>query len=141
MIVVDANVLVVALGNDGKRGDVARARLAGEELAAPDLLDLEVLSVLRRALHRREITGARADAAATALDSLDLERYRHKALARRCWELRENLTPYDSAYVALAEGTDTLLVTADGPLARAPGPRCRIEHLLVGGPLGEPHGG
>jgi len=45
----------------------------------------------------------------------------------RCWELREKLTPYDGAYVALAEALETVLLTADVRLARAPGVRCAIE--------------
>ncbi|MGH8897056.1 MAG: PIN domain-containing protein [Egibacteraceae bacterium] len=48
MIVVDASVLVNGLPDDGHDGDLARLRLAGESLHAPHLVDLEVLSVLRR---------------------------------------------------------------------------------------------
>jgi predicted nucleic acid-binding protein len=54
---------------------------------------------------------------------------RHGALLDRCWELRDNLTVYDAAYVALAELLDATLVTADGKLANTPGPRCPIEVL------------
>lgn len=42
------------------------------------------------------------------------------------WELRDNLTAYDATYVALAEALDCKLLTADGRLAGAPGPRCTI---------------
>ena len=135
MLVVDASVLVVALADDGERGDRARSRLDDEELTSPDLVDLEVLSVLRRALHHGGVSGGRADAAVETLARLSLERVPHRFLAARCWELRDNLTPYDAAYVALAETLGAVLVTADAPLARAPGPRCRIELLSVGGSL------
>lgn len=47
-------------------------------------------------------------------------------LARRVWELRDDLTAYDAAYVALAELLDAPLVTLDSRMARAAGPRCRI---------------
>lgn len=50
-------------------------------------------------------------------------------LLARIWELRDNLTAYDAAYVALAEALDALLLTADGPLERAPGVRCEVEVL------------
>lgn len=60
---------------------------------------------------------------------LDLERVRHRPLLPRIWELLGNLTPYDAAYVALAELADAVLVTADRRLARAARPRCRIEHV------------
>jgi predicted nucleic acid-binding protein len=45
----------------------------------------------------------------------------------RVWELRHNLTAYDAAYVALAESLDTVLLTSDGRLARAPTLGCAIE--------------
>lgn len=135
MIVVDASLLAIALGNDGPRGEQARARLRDEDLTAPELLDLEVLSVVRRAVRSSEISAERAEEAVVALAGLALERVPHLALAGRCWELRENVSPYDAAYVALAEALGAVLVTADGSLARAPGPRCRIELLTVGGSL------
>lgn len=135
MLVVDASVLVVALADDGERGDRARSRLDDEELTAPELVDLEVLSVVRRALHHGEVSAGRADAAVETLARLSLERVPHRSLAARCWELRENLTPYDAAYVALAETLGAVLVTADAPLARAPGSRCVVELLPVGGSL------
>jgi predicted nucleic acid-binding protein len=53
----------------------------------------------------------------------------HLALLRRCWELRENVSTYDAAYVALAEALDTTLLTGDRRLAHAAGPTCTIELL------------
>jgi predicted nucleic acid-binding protein len=63
------------------------------------------------------------------LVELDLERVSHRRMLARIWELRQNLTPYDAAYAALAEAIDATLVTADRRLSLAPGPRCRIEYL------------
>ena len=63
------------------------------------------------------------------LETIPLRRAPHHRLLRRCWELRDNLTPYDASYVALAEALDTTLVTGDRRLARASGPQCRIELL------------
>ncbi len=57
---------------------------------------------------------------------LGLERVGVSGLLGRVWELRENLSAYDATYVALAEALESPLVTADGRLARAPGPRCTI---------------
>jgi predicted nucleic acid-binding protein len=45
------------------------------------------------------------------------------------WELRDNLTVYDAAYVALAEAMQATLLTGDRRLAAASGPRCPIEIL------------
>ena len=129
MLVVDASVLVVALADDGTDGDAARTRLRGEELAAPELLDLEVTSVLRKQRGVGLIDDRRALLALTDLRALPIQRAPHLPLLSRCWELRENLTIYDAAYVALAELLQADLLTADSRLAVAPGPRCGIEVL------------
>lgn len=129
MIVVDASVVATALADDSSDGDRARARLHGEQLAAPELLDLEVASVLRGQMRARQIDARRAELALSDLDALRVQRAPHRPLMRRCWQLRDNLTIYDAAYVALAETLDVGLLTADRRLAKAPGPRCRIEVL------------
>ncbi|SBW24906.1 hypothetical protein FDG2_4341 [Candidatus Protofrankia californiensis] len=59
--------------------------------------------------------------------ALPLARYPARPLLRRAFELRNNVTPYDTCYVALAESLDCPLYTADARLAKAPGPTCRIE--------------
>jgi predicted nucleic acid-binding protein len=127
VLVVDASVLATALADDGDDGDRARARLRGEALAAPDLVDLEVTSVLRGRLAGGHLDERRATLALADLLSLPLQRAPALRLVTRCWELKENLTVHDAAYIALAELLDATLLTADARLARAPGPRCRIE--------------
>lgn len=127
MLVVDASVVVVALADDGGDGDRARARLRGEVLAAPELVDLEVLSVLRRLVRAGEMPERRASLAKEDLAGLPLQRAPHTPLLARCWELRDNLTCYDAAYVALAEALGCVLLTADSRLASAPGPQCEVE--------------
>ena len=131
MIVVDASVLATALVDDGLDGLTARMRLDGEELAAPELVDLEVTSVLRK-LHRSGgLSRSRAEAALGDLIDLPLRRVPHVALLQRCWSLKENLTIYDAAYVVVTEVLDAVLLTADTRLARAFGPRCRIEIIAT----------
>jgi predicted nucleic acid-binding protein len=129
VLVVDASVLAVALADDGPGGDHARARLRGEDLAAPEIVDLEVASVLRRQNLAGAVDVRRADLALADLAALPLHRAPHLPLLHRCWELRENLTVYDAAYVALAEALDATLLTGDLRLARANGPRCDTEVL------------
>ena len=129
MIVVDASILATALGDDGPDGDSARERLRGERLTAPELVDLEVVSVWRRQARHGKLDARRARLALADLASLPLQRARHRPLLARCWELRDNLTIYDAVYVALAEALDVTLHTGDRRLARASGPRCRIEVL------------
>ena len=101
MIVADASVIATALLDDEADGDIARRRLRGSQPVAPELMDLPI------------------------------ERARHTALVQRCWALRHNFSPYDAAYVALAEALDTTLVTGDSHLANAPGSHCTIEVLSV----------
>ncbi len=129
MLVVDASVLAPALADDGPDGDTARERLRGQSLAAPELIDLETASVIRRQSRAAHLDVRRARLALTDLVDLPLRRAPHRPLLARCWELRENLTVYGAAYVALAELLDVVLITADARLAKAPGPRCEIELL------------
>jgi predicted nucleic acid-binding protein len=129
VLVVDASVLAPALADDGVDGDVARARLRNHALVAPELIDLETLSVIRRHVHTGRLDARRAALARIDLVELPLRRAPHAPLLTRCWELRDTLTVYDAAYVALAELLDAVLVTADARLANAPGLRCEIEVL------------
>lgn len=129
MIVVDASVLAPALADDGVDGDRVRERIRGEQLTAPELIDLEVVSTLRRAARAGRIDDRRSGQVLTDLAALPLRRVSHRPLLPRVWALRENLTAYDAAYVALAEALNALLLTADGPLGRASGVRCEVEVL------------
>lgn len=129
MIVVDASVLAPALMDDGAAGDTARARLRGQTLTAPELIDLEVASVLRRQAASGALDARRADLALRDLIDLPLRRAGHRPLLPRCWELRHAVTAYDAAYIALAEALGLTLVTADARLARAPGTTCEVDLL------------
>jgi predicted nucleic acid-binding protein len=129
VLVVDASAIVPALADDGPDGDRARERLRGHDLAAPELIDLEAMSVIRRLHLAGHVDVRRAGLALSDLVELPLRRAAHRPLLARCWELRENLTVYDAAYVALAELLGVPLLTADTRLAGAPGPRCRFEML------------
>ena len=129
MLVVDASILAPALAYDGPGGDRVRSRLRGQSLAAPQLVDLETASVIRRGVLAGRLDDRRAQLALTDLVELPLLRAPHRPLLTRCWELRDNLTIYDAAYVALAELLDVVLVTADARLAGAPGVRCEIDLL------------
>ena len=127
MIVVDASIIVTALADDGEEGDRVRRRLRGERLAAPQLIDVEVLSAWRRMHASGDLDERRAKLAIADLRSLRVDRVPHLPLLDRCWDLRANFTAYDAIYVALAEAMAVALLTADSALANAPGPRCPIE--------------
>lgn len=127
MLVVDASVLAVALFDDGPDGDSIRQRLRGEQLVAPALIDLEVVSVWRGLARAGRLDSRRVKLALIDLKELPIQRVEHTPLLDRCWELRDNLTVYDAAYVALAEALQITLLTGDQRLARSTGPRCDIE--------------
>jgi predicted nucleic acid-binding protein len=93
--------------------------IEGNSLVAPELLDVEVLSVLRRAVLRRELTEQRALQAVEDLLEWPVDRIPHRTLLRAAWQRRNNLSAYDSFYAAVARLSDAPLITADGPLARA----------------------
>lgn len=129
MLVVDASVLAPAVSDQGDDGQRLRDRLRGEEVAGPDLLRVEVLSVLRRHLRTGLLSTAQADAAVQDLADLPVRVFPTARLVGRVWELRENVTAYDGCYVALAETLGVRLLTTDRRLAAAPGPRCTVELL------------
>lgn len=129
MLVVDASVLAPALADAGEDGRRFRDRLHGESIAGPDLLRIEVTSVLRRHANRGHMTAEQADDAIGDLLAFPITVFPTSPLLRRVWELRPNLTAYDACYVALAEAVDGVLITADRRLATSSGPRCRIETL------------
>lgn len=126
MIVVDASVLANVIGDDGADGEHSRAALSGLELSVPDLVDVEVMSVLRRRWLAKTITARRFAAAIDDLAAVPADRYPVLAFMPRAYELRANVSAYDATYVALAEQLGCPLLTADARLASAPGPRCAI---------------
>lgn len=129
MIIVDASALFEVVA-DTPRAELVRARLlADTDHAAPHLVDVEVAAVVVRQ-HRAGLLDATA--AVQAVDDLSDwpgERWPHRPLLARAWELRDTVRVHDALYVALAEALEAPLVTLDGRLARAPGPRCDVDVL------------
>lgn len=122
MIVLDASAAVLGLLNDGE----ARESLANEAVICPHLVDVEVVHALRGQVLRGDLEEPVAAQAVAVWARLGIEREGVSGLLGRVWELRENLSGYDATYVALAEAVEAPLVTADGRLGRAPGPRCTV---------------
>ena len=90
------------------------------DLLAPAVLDVEVLSVLRRGILRKELDEQRALLALEDLLDWPIERIPHLRLILEAWQHRHNVSAYDACYVAAARLYDIPLLTADGPLSRAP---------------------
>lgn len=136
MLVVDASAIIDLLLVRPAAAAVERHIVVHDrDLHAPHLLDVEVLSALRRLVGSGDATAARAGEAVEDLLDLPVERYRHDILVARVWELRANVSAYDATYLALAETlTDggVPLLTADARLARAARTHTAVEVLLVG---------
>ncbi|GGK46220.1 type II toxin-antitoxin system VapC family toxin [Nocardia camponoti] len=130
MIVVDASVFAHALLNPGELGERCRSALeADDRWIAPQHWTVEVLSVIRRFARAGTISAAQAAQAVTAVANLDPEVPLTRVLVPRMWELHDNLTAYDAAYVAAAEAYECELLTADARLANAPGVMCKVRVL------------
>ncbi|MFZ5849907.1 MAG: type II toxin-antitoxin system VapC family toxin [Actinomycetota bacterium] len=130
MIVIDASVLANALADDAVDGQAARHELRiARGIAAPDLVDVETTAVLRRRWLRGTLPEERFRSAIAALVQLPFERVPTLRLVPRAVELRATVSAYDACYVALAELLGCALLTGDGRLATAPGPRCPIRVL------------
>ena len=128
MIVVDASALLEALLRTSAAKAVEDRLFAPRQtLHAPDLLDVEVAQVIRRYTANGEIDSDRGLMALADLADFPLRRYPHDVLLPRIWDLRNNLTAYDAAYVALAEALDAPLLTRDKRLAAAAGHHAQIE--------------
>jgi predicted nucleic acid-binding protein len=128
VIVVDASAITELLLQT-ELGTRVERRLyeSDEDLHAPHLIDVEVLSALRRLVRTGEVRPERAEAAIEDLASLRLSRHAHLDLATRVWELRQNFTAYDALYLALAESLNAAVVTCDRPFGTAPGHSVEIE--------------
>ena len=100
-------------------------------LFAPELLDVEVFSVLRRALLQKRIEEHRARLALEDLGDWPIDRIPHAALLQEAWKHRPNVSAFDSFYVAAAKLYDASLLTADGPLSRAPGLGIVVQNIRL----------
>jgi predicted nucleic acid-binding protein len=129
MLVVDASCLYEVVV-DTARAEQVRSRLRlDDDQGAPHVIDAEVLGVIR--LHRQL---GRLDSTAALQAVEDLrdwpgERFGHRALLARAWELRDRVRSWDALYVALAEALRATLLTLDSRLARVPGLDCPVEVL------------
>ena len=128
MIVLDASAAVDWLLRtpDGLRIE-QRIFSRNETLHTVHLLDVEFAQVLRRLVREKRVTAKRAEEAIEDLAALRITRYAPIQLIDRVWRLRENLSAYDAAYVALAEELKATLITRDGKIAASPGHGAAVE--------------
>ena len=127
MIVADASAI----------GEVLLARPAApaireelskhKEIHVPEHFHVEAISMLRRFALRGELSERASALAMSALRELRVIRYPFIHMLEAVWALRERLTAYDAAYLALAQRLDCRMLTADGGLATV----ARSEGRLV----------
>jgi predicted nucleic acid-binding protein len=128
--VIDASAAVEVLLRT-PLGQKLENQLENAFLLAPELLDPEVLAVLRRAVLQGRIEEGRARLALQDLDDWQIDRISHRLLWRDAWEHRHNVSAYDAFYVALAGLSGAPLLTADGPLSRAPRLGIAIQNVRL----------
>ena len=127
VLVVDASCLFEVLVGTTRAEPIRQWLALAEDHAAPHIIDVEVFSVIRREHRLGRLDHTAADQAVQDLESWPGERFGHRPLLPRAWELRDAVRGWDAMYVALAEALDTVLLTTDGRLAAAHGPTCQIE--------------
>lgn len=131
MIVLDASAALELLLRSPAAPLIERRIFdPAESVHAPHLIDIEVAQVVRRYVRRGELGTCRGTEVLADLTALPIERYPHDVFLSRIFGLRENLTAYDAAYVALAEALPAPLLTCDAKLAEVPGSRAVFE--LIG---------
>ena len=130
LYVVDASVAVEYLLRT-PLGLSLTETIEDARLAAPDLIDAEVMSGLRRAVHAGRLTEERAVMAIDALTHWPVRRIASRALAPAAWQHHHNVTAYDAFYVAAASALGAPLITTDGRLARAPGLGIAVQHIQI----------
>lgn len=128
LVVIDASILVsFYVADDPRREEITQRLGAGNALFAPAHIDAEVASALRGIARSNPVVDQVVPGALRHLAGFPIRRMPIAPLLERIWELRHTITPYDAAYVALAERLNGPLVTCDGKLASASGARCTFD--------------
>ncbi|OBK24811.1 twitching motility protein PilT [Mycobacterium asiaticum] len=127
MLVVDASCLFEVVADTPRSEEIAARLAADADQIAPQVIDVEVLGVIRAQHQRGRLDSTAAAQAVADLRDWPGDRYGHRWLLDRAWQLRDSIRGWDAFYVALAEAFDATLLTLDARLARAHGPTCRIE--------------
>jgi predicted nucleic acid-binding protein len=121
-LVLDNSAAIALLEDNGARAQEIR----NAEIYAPELIDLEFASTVRKMLARGKLSVDEATQLISKWSSNGVVRCAHRKFLQRIWQLRGNITPYDASYVALAEHLGLPLVTADLRLARSAAQYCEV---------------
>lgn len=130
MLVVDASCLYEVVAGTASAEPIRRRLAADVDHAAPHVVDVEVLNVIRRELLLGHLDPTAAGQAVDDLGDWPGERFGHRALLDRAWDLRQDVRGWDAVYVALAEALDATLLTTDHRLGRVRGLRCAVDVII-----------
>jgi predicted nucleic acid-binding protein len=125
-VVVDASVLIDALLLEDER---AAIRLSRCDLHAPVTIVAEFVHGLRRQWLQKRFDDEVGRTALRLFSGNRITPHPVEHLAARMWAIRQNVTAYDAAYVALAESLNLPLITRDRRLANSSGHAARIEYI------------
>ncbi|MBO0841229.1 MAG: type II toxin-antitoxin system VapC family toxin [Sciscionella sp.] len=118
-LVVDASALIDFLLRQPLARRLRKAMFAETvRLHAPDLIDAELLMVLRRCERSGELGALRADELQEDFRQLPIELHALRPHYDRVWSVRNTITVNDAYYVSLAEAIGAPLLTTDNRLAR-----------------------
>lgn len=131
MIVIDASCLFETVAARAGAKVIESALAEDPDHAAPHIIDVEVLGIIRKTWLLGQLDGSAAAHAVAELGAWGGERFSHRTFLERAWELRDNVRGWDAMYVALAEATESVLFTTDARLANATGPRCAFRVFSV----------
>jgi predicted nucleic acid-binding protein len=129
MLVVDASCLFEVVADTPRAVEIAARLAADADQMAPQVIDVEVLGVIRAHYLRGHLDGTAAGQAVADLRDWPGDRIGNRWLLDRAWELRDSVRGWDAFYIAVAEAFEAPLLTLDARLARAHGIRCHIEVL------------
>ena len=129
--VVDASVAVEYLLKT-PLGLILADTIENASLVAPELIDAEVLSTLRRSVLRGALEETRAMIVVESLAHWPVRRVSHRDLVPVAWQYYQNVSAYDAFYVAAARAYGLPLLTADGRLARAPNLGIVVQSVSMG---------
>jgi predicted nucleic acid-binding protein len=132
VLVVDATCLYEVVADTSDAEAVREELSRDEEHAAPHVIDVEVMNVVRRHHLQGLLDATAASQAIADLGDWPGDRFGHQPLLARAWELRDRARGWDAFYVALAEALDATLLTLDTRLSRARGLNCSV--LVPGRP-------
>lgn len=118
-LVADASAIVDLLAGASNASAIAAALAPIPEIDVPEHFHVEAIAALRGMLLRGDLAADRAERALQLLTELRVVRHPVEPLARAVWSMRDTLTPYAAAYLAVAQNLDAKLLTTDRRLAAA----------------------